>query len=314
MKTFVTLGDLIADFYLGIERFPVAPGQHQDVSALMLGPGGAGNALVAAARLGLPCVALGAVGEDWIGERVLAQLRDEGVDTSAVLVMEDEATTTAVVLKANASQHVFLGYPGARGPTSLPAAWREALHSAGVVLVDGWAYRQSWPDVIRAGVEAAASAGATVLFDPGPLGPALNLDWRDSILRAARVLLINDDEARALTGESDPRASLAILRNWGARTVIIKRGAGGCVIADEEKWIECPGYPVQAVDSIGAGDCFAAAVAWGLLHQQPWEVMGAVANAVGAAKVQKIGSALAAPTRAEVRAILDADHVSVTLI
>jgi hypothetical protein len=47
-------------------------------------------------------------------------------------------------------------------------------------------------------------------------------------------------------------------------------------------------------------------VAWGLLHGLAWGVIGALANAAGAAKVQKIGSALAAPSRAEIRAVLRA--------
>ena len=50
MKSFVTLGDLIADLYLGIESLPVQAAHHQTVTQFDLGPGGAGNALVAAAR------------------------------------------------------------------------------------------------------------------------------------------------------------------------------------------------------------------------------------------------------------------------
>lgn len=297
MKPFVTLGDLIADLYLGIERLPVEADRHQDVSGIVLGPGGAGNALVAAARLGLPAIALGGVGDDWVGQRVLGQLRAEGVSVEHVTWMPGEATAVAVVLRADDGAHVFLGYYGTRGPRTLPDRYRPILQSAGVVLVDGWTFRHDWPEMILAGAEMAARAGACVLFDPGPQLPQIDPAWLTAMTQGgtAHVLLMTEDEAHLMQGK---------VHLSGLQAVIVKRGASGCVISTADRTIDCPGYPVEVRDLTAAGDCFAAAVAWGILRGQPWEVIGAVANAVGAAKVQKIGTALAAPTRAEVAAIL----------
>lgn len=303
MKPFVTLGDLIADLYIGLARFPVLPAQHQDVSHLALGPGGSGNALMAAARLGLPAVALGSLGDDWVGERVLSLLRDDGVDVSQVLAPQGATTATAVVLRAETGEHVFLGYYGAHGPRDLPAGWKTTLKTAGAVLVDGWTYFHDEPALIRAGAEAAAQAGAPVLFDPGPQAAAIDREWLRALLRCASVVLMTEDEQRTLTRQ----LSWADIEGQGpVRALIVKRGAQGCTIQADGRALECPGYPAPVRDLTGAGDCFAAAVAWGMLTGQPWGVIGAVANAVGAAKVQKIGSALAAPTRAEVTAVLRA--------
>jgi ribokinase len=303
MKSFVTLGDLIADLYIGIERLPVEAASHQTVSHLTLGPGGAGNALVAAARLGLPCVALGSLGDDWVGDRVLQSLRAEGVDVSRVLRLSGAATATAVVLRAESGEHVFLGYFGAHGPTELPEAWQPVLQSAGVVLVEGWSFFHDEPALIRAGVELAAQAGVMVLFDPGPRVADIEHDWLAALVRCAGVVIMTEDESSALRR----RLSLADLeREAPLRAIVLKRGAEGCVISAGGQRLDLPGYPVEVRDLTGAGDCFAAAVAWGLLRGLPWEVIGAVANSAGAAKVQKIGTALAAPTRAELAAILRA--------
>ncbi|MDW8328261.1 MAG: carbohydrate kinase family protein [Anaerolineales bacterium] len=301
MKPFVTLGDLIADFYLGIERLPVEAAQHQTVSYFTLGPGGAGNALIAAARLGLPCIALGSLGDDWVGDQVLHHLKTEGVDVGGVVRLSAAPTAMAVVLRTESGEHVFLGYYGAHRRQELLTAWRPVLQSAGVVLVDGWSFFHDEPAVIRAGVELAAQAGVPVLFDPGPRVADIERDWLAALVRCAAVVSMTEDESQMLQrclspADLEPGARL--------RAVVVKRGSEGCVISAGGRQLVCPGYPVEERDPTGAGDCFAAAVAWGLLHGLSWEVIGAIANAVGAAKVQKIGTALAAPTREEVAAIL----------
>jgi len=303
MKPFVTLGDLIADLCLGVERLPIEAAQHQTLSHFTLGPGGAGNALMAAARLGLPCVALGSLGNDWVGERVLDHLRAEGVEVGHVLRVNGAPTATAAVLRAESGEHVFLGYFGAHGPKDLPEAWRPVLQTAGALLVEGWAFFHDEPALIRAGAELAAQAGTPVLFDPGPRVASIERDWLAALVRCASVVIMTEDESHALARQ----LSLADLRRETLlRAIILKRGAAGCVISAGGQRIESEGYTVAVRDLTGAGDCFAAAVAWGLLRGLPWESIGAIANAAGAAKVQKIGTALAAPTRDEVAAVLHA--------
>lgn len=302
MKNLVTLGDLIADLAVGLEAFPIQPGQHQTVSGLTLGPGGAGNALVAAARLGLTPIALGGIGGDWAGERVLAQLRAEGVDCEHVTVMPGEPTHMAVILRAADGEHVFLSHAGTRGPEALSETGRATIAAAGALLVDGWTWRQDWPDMILAGARAAAQAGVPVLFDPGPAVEWIDAAWLAAMLAVAEVVLATEAEASTLArrlGLADPQT----LTGRGA-VLVVKRGAAGCRVLDRGQVWECPGIAVEARDLTGAGDCFAAAVAWGLLRELDWGVIGAVANAVGAAMVQKVGTALAAPTRAEVAASL----------
>lgn len=311
MKPFVTLGDLIADFYVGLEHLPVEAGRHQDVSGLALGPGGAGNALTAAARLGLPCIALGGLGQDWVGQRIFQQLQTEGVNVAAVTWMPNENTAVAVVLRAERGEHVFLGYYGTRGPQALPANYLSILQNAGVLMVDGWTFRHDWPAPILAGMEAAHRAGVSTLFDPGPQLAEMEVAWLRAMLNATRVLLATEDELRLL----QRKLGVVTLNDLPQiETAIIKRGAGGCVISTQQRTIECAGFNVEVKDLTAAGDCFAAGVAWGILRGLPWETIGVIANAVGAAKVQKIGTALSAPTYAEVSALLQAQRPEVAAI
>lgn len=309
LPALATLGDLIADLCLDIEGFPVSPGRHQTVSALTLGPGGAGNALVAAARLGLPAIALGSLGDDWVGDQVLTHLRAEGVDTTAVLRLSGSATRTAVRLRASADEQVFMGRPGGATLAAWPAAWSQALASAGALLVDGWSFFHDEAAVIAEGVVAARAAGVPVLFDPGPRVGAIDLEWLRAVVGAAVIVLATEPERAVLAARLDlaDRQAFPLLQ-----AVIEKSGPAGCSVWLGEDRLVCPGYPVDAVDATAAGDCFAAAVAWGLMAGQPWDVIGAVANAVGAAKCLSVGTALAAPTRAQVVAILQAHRPDLT--
>ncbi len=303
MQPFLTLGDLIADLCLDVERLPIAPGGHQTVAGLALGPGGAGNALVAAARLGLPAVALGTIGDDWVGTRVLELLGAEGVATTHVRRLTGGATRTAVRLRAGSGDQVFMGRPGDIERGALPPAWAAALETAGVILVDGWSFFHDDPDLILAGVQHATRAGRPVLFDPGPRVGGIDRVWLRTLTRSAAVILATEAELRALTQQLELND---LFTHAGLRAVIQKLGPEGCVISAGAERLTCPGYPVAALDATAAGDCFAAGVAWGLLTDQPWGVIGAVANAVGAAKALKVGTALAAPTHAEVGEVLRA--------
>lgn len=303
MRALLTLGDLIADLCLDIESLPVQPTGHQTLSGLTLGPGGAGNTLVAAARLGLPTIALGHLGDDWIGERVLAHLNAEGVGIAQIGRLVGAETRAAVRLRAAEGGQVFMARPGVVGPSALPEAWSAALAAAGAVFVDGWSFFHNEPELIHAGVKRAVAAGVPVLFDPGPRVGVIDSGWLRTIARSASVLLVTEPEHQTLSR----RLELGDLRALSElRAVVLKRGAEGCVISAGAERIVCPGFPVAAVDPTGAGDCFAAGVAWGLLTGQPWDVIGAVANAVGALKTARVGTALAAPTRSEVLALLAA--------
>jgi sugar/nucleoside kinase (ribokinase family) len=108
---------------------------------------------------------------------------------------------------------------------------------------------------------------------------APSLPWTD-------YTLVNEDEARMLTGHSEPAAAARTLRDAGATNIVVKLGARGCWVNGSE----VPGFPVRAVDSTGAGDCFAGAFIAALERGLPPEAAARFGNAVGALSVQQIGA------------------------
>jgi sugar/nucleoside kinase (ribokinase family) len=86
-------------------------------------------------------------------------------------------------------------------------------------------------------------------------------DFRDELLAAIRdwdFLLINDSEARMLSGENNLKKAAARILDMGPHTLVIKRGEYGAILFRRDQHFMVPGYLLEDIfDPTGAGDCFA---------------------------------------------------------
>ncbi len=303
----VVLCDLIADLTLHIEAFPVNATDLQKLTYIDIGPGGACNVAIMTRRFGLPVACLGEVGQDRFGEAVLRGLRRERVDVSGVVSDPQTRTPVAGVLVDPAAEPAYLGYPGSLRLASVPESWRSIVRSARAVFADGWAENAEVSQIILAAFQIARDVDVPVFFDPGPGNPALDNNWHLSAASLATVVLANEAEAERLTGQADPVAAAHVLLALGAQLAVVKQGAAGCLFATAREMVASPAYPVAVVDATGAGDSLAGAVIYGYLAGLPLVKLGKLANATGAAKVQKRGTGHNVPTRDEVSALLVRD-------
>jgi sugar/nucleoside kinase (ribokinase family) len=300
----VVLGDLIADLALRIPSFPIQATQLQRVEYLALGPGGAANIAIVAARLGLSAACLGELGEDRFGEIVLEGLRAEGIDVSTVIASPESETPVAGVVVDREGEPAYLGYPGRLSVRKLTPEWIERLGAAQAAFSDGWVDHEHAPGLILEAMRLTSRAGVPYFFDPGPGNPLFDLAWHEEACTLARVILATEEEALRLTRLPDPIESAKLLLQRGPEMIVLKRGAAGCVLLRRDEIHIAPGFPVESRDATGAGDSLDAAVISGYLRGLSLEEMGALANAAGAAKVQKLGTGRNLPTRAEIHAIL----------
>ena len=104
------------------------------------------------------------------------------------------------------------------------------------------------------------------------------------------VLFANEDEARMLTGATDPAEVAAVLREHGASTIVLKLGAQGCAVFSERDEFQVPAFPVTVVDTTGAGDCFAGAWLAAMCRGLAPREAARLANAVGAQVVETLGA------------------------
>jgi sugar/nucleoside kinase (ribokinase family) len=302
--TLVVLNDLIADLSLRISQFPITAKALPKLSYIELGPGGACNVAIMAARLGLRVIGLGEVGVDPFGLAVRDGLRAEGVDISALVHLAQTRTPVAGVVVDEATEPAYLGYPGQLQATGLAASWRTVIAGAQALFTDGWAEHEGVAAIGLEGLRAAAEADVPTFFDPGPGNPAIDNAWHREAVGLASVVLVNEEEAQRLTGEADALAAAHALLGMGCRWAVVKRGPAGCLMVTTEGMALAPGFPVAAVDATGAGDSLAAAVIYGYLHGMKLDALATLANATGAAKVQKRGTGHNMPTVAEIGAIL----------
>lgn len=303
----ISLGDLVLDVILPT-TLPVQPGAHQEPTYRRVEPGGAGNFMIAARRMGLRVSAAGTVGADPFGAEIRAALAAEDIDISLVNIVPDSTSTLVIVLTDSASgAHTFIGHYGEGPEAPYPDGLDERLANANVLYVQGYTFaeRRIVPLAFRA-MERAEAAKVPVYLDVGPFMAEVSPEHIPWIVQRAAVLLMTEDEVPLAAGGRAGRAAYDYLLEQGPHTLIVKQGAAGCSIITGDLWDRVPGYPSQVVDTVGAGDCFDAAFLAGRLRGLSLTDSARLANAMGAAVVARAGAGRNAPHCADVLAVLAA--------
>lgn len=252
---FVVVGSYVTDCFVRTPRLP-AWGSEYEVRSVRTSPGGkALNQAVALARLGADVTAVGVVGDDGCGDEILAVLRRERIDIGGLERRAKVSTAVCVCLVGDSGESSILWHIDddvAVWPSTIDAA-AAAISQADTVLVTFEMPLES----IRAAIGSASESGARVVVQPAP---ALNDRGAARALAWDRVdaVVCNEAEARALLdGESgDPAEALA--HQLGVPTVVVTRGASGCLVYADGRCRAYPAPEVVAVDTTGAGDAFVA--------------------------------------------------------
>ncbi|XP_062209976.1 fructokinase-1-like [Phragmites australis] len=316
-----TLGNLCVDVVLSVPELP--PAQREERKAYMerlaASPpdqkfweaGGNCNLAFAAARLGLRCSTLGHVGEEIYGKFLLDVLQAESIsvvgmleNTDATACRQAYETLLCWVLVDPFQRHAFCSRadfsqePAFSWIRKLPADIRTAIHHSKILFCNGYAFDEFFPDVIASSIDCAIDAGTAVFFDPGPRGKSLlhgTLDEKRALehaLRLSDVLLLTSDEAESLTNIRNPIQAGQELLKRGIRTkqAVIKMGSKGSIMITKNTVSCAPSFKINVVDTVGCGDSFTAAIAFGFLHDLPAVNTLTLANAVGAATATGCGA------------------------
>ena len=162
------------------------------------------------------------------------------------------------------------------------------------------------PEANLEALQIANTAGVPVFYDPGPEIPHTPPEWHDAMIEQSTVILLTDEEATLIIGESLPPEAMAErIRNMGPELVILKLGAEGMIGQTAVQTLHQPGLSVTVKDLTGAGDCALAAVMLSYLEGHNLPKMLALANATGAACVQKFGAGVNVPFKHEVLDVLE---------
>jgi ribokinase len=296
----IVVGSSNTDLVIETTHIP-RPGETVIGGDLQRIAGGKGaNQAVAAARLGASVTFIGRVGDDTIGTDAFDALQDDEIDTTYVSIMPGTPSGIALIaVAALTGENTILVAPGANAHLSAADidAAKTAFDRADAVLLS---LEVPLDAVIRA-AELGAQRRIPVILNPAP---ARSLP--PELLRNVSVLIPNETEARQIASmdEGDVNELAAALLRTDVDAAIVTLGVGGAFIATPDSVEHSPAFPVSAVDTVAAGDCFAAAVAVEIAAGGSLRDAVRFGNAAAALKVTRRGAQPGLPTRAEVNAFL----------
>ena len=296
----VGVGDLDIDIYIDVDHIPgfdekiLAKGHH------FYGGGMVSNTIVALTRLGKSCLLHAPVGGDPYGELAIADLEQNGVDTSALIRKPDGQTYFCVVMLDHTGEKSLIVVPTDSINPTRSELKAETIQSARHM------HTTLFADVAPA-IESAHAKGVSISVDIEPsMLHAEKLNEISSILQKVDIVFLGERAARQIGGTDDPQVNLRRVQGLGPRIVCLTQGRRGGLVSDkvsgeEERY---DAYSVKVKDTTGAGDCFDAGFIYGYLEGWGLLKTAQFASAVAAISTQVYGGHDGAPTLADVESFI----------
>lgn len=296
----ITMGETMVAF------LPRKTGSLRYVSSFGKAPAGAeSNVAVGIAKLGHSSAWISRVGDDEFGEYILRELRGEGVDVSNV--KRDAGHQTGIMFKqvlANNGSSVFYYRKDSAAcnmcfsdiPEGLFSETK-LLHVSGITPV----LSQSCADMTLKAFKAAGAAGALVSFDPN-----IRLKLCDAkkaketiypLLGLSDIVLLGTDEAGILLGLDKPDDIIDHLLSLGVKKISVKLGKEGSYVADKTGRYRIEPIDIPVVDTVGAGDAYAAGFLSGIIEGRNIKTCGSMGCLMGTFAVSSYGDTEGLPDR-----------------
>ena len=247
---------------------------------------------------------IGCVGDDDHGVRYQECLVAEGIDPAGVITAQSTPTGSAFITVDDVGENTIVVHSGANHELSEEHVDELSSHfeGAAAVLLQ---LECPLPAVVRA-AEVAKAAGAIVIFNPSP--------WCDEVPETKMpvdVLVVNETEAQALAGGVDADDLSALRVAAGCETMIVTRGANSTrVVSAQEQSFEVTPPSVRPVDTVGAGDALAGALAVALAEGASLLEAVTFSNCAAALATLKPGAQEAIPRREEILNLVSASAAS----
>ncbi len=290
----IGIGVCTVDYMATVPRLPR---RNENMAALNYAraPGGlAAIALVAAARLGARAKIITRLGDDDVGEYIRSALEAESLDTSDIVVQPGSDSHVSVILvDAPTGERSIITRPPTGAPISPADIRREDITSARILFVD------AVNDATMQAARWAREAGVDVALDPG-----MPYDAMKPLLPFVNLPIVGEAWARAWLPDEPPEAVARRLHEDGAEIAAVTLGERGAVLAWESQTRAFPAFPVDVVDTTGAGDAYHGGFMYARL--QGWDAprIARFASAVGSLNCRAMGGRDALPSLPEVERFL----------
>ena len=257
--------------------------------------GSAANVACGFAALGGDCAFTGRLGDDQPGALFLHDMHAQSIRT---FIARDATRPTGrcLVLVTPDAQRTMRTHLGAASALCADDLNAEALARAKIILLEGYAWAgPGGGDILSACADIARRCAAKIALSlPNPEAiranrAALHAGLRDSI----DILFGNEEEMLALYDAENFSSAINAARTGGQtppRLIALTRSARGSVLLHGDEMLEIPAQPVEAVDSTGAGDLYAAGLLYGLAQEWPLPLCGNLAARAAARIICQYGA------------------------
>ncbi|QDU12514.1 adenosine kinase [Gimesia maris] len=269
--------------------------------------GSAANTILGIADFGGKAAYAGKVGSDMLGEFDLADMRKLGVTIEVPPAAEGQ-TGTCVVLITDDAQRTMLTNLGVSATLSVDDINEEHIKQSKYVYVEGYLFTgETQKRAAYRAIELAKKHGVKVAFtvsDPF----LINLfrdEFQELIEGPVDLLFCNLEEARSLTGKHDAVDCAHVIHNH-VPNLALTLGGDGSILMHEGRVIPIEGVDVEAIDTTGAGDMYAAGILYGITNELTWHQAGHLASHAAARIVSQLGARLKKPfTQDEIQELLN---------
>ena len=266
--------DLIyrVDFaHLGIERGRERRGREGEEKLLLQilrregelkaksGGGSAANTIYALARMGFSCGYVGKAGRDKRGDFLLEELGRAGVDIKKV--KRGKESGLCLILLDEVGERTVFVFPNANDTLSFSEVDVDYLNKAQFLHMSSFIGGIPF----KAEKEVVKRVKTRISFDPGEPHASRGLEELAPILERTFIFFPTEKEVELLTNK-DYKEGLRELLNYGIEIIACKLGEKGSYVLSKREEIEMPSEKVKVVDTIGAGDVYAAGFLAGLLR------------------------------------------------
>ncbi|UWQ15370.1 sugar kinase [Aliiroseovarius sp. M344] len=286
MTRILCVGAAVVDFVFHLDELPDRAEKYGTDRAVVVGGGCAANAAVAVTRLGGDAILGARLGTDSVGDMVLAELRDEGVDVDNVTRTKGARSSFSSVLIDMNGERLIVNFRGEG--LVLKTAWFAGIGELGAVLTD-----TRRVDAARDALSLAKTRGIPGVLDgEAPIDPTL--------LDVASHAALSMQGLRDLHPDLTTEEALKQIASDHGCWVCATDGANDVWFTDGQRIEHVPAYQIEPVDTLGAGDVWHGAFALSLAQQAPERAAIEYANAAAAVKCLKHGGRAGAPTRTQI--------------
>ena len=299
----VGLGCACLDF-LGI--VPHMPDQDEQVwmsDSIQQGGGMVSTALVTLSRLGASTAFVGKIGDDMAARVIKEEFDLYGVDSEHMIMEPGAASPVSMILVDESTGQRTIMAGGSTVELSPSEVSAEMVASAKYLHLDN-TNRQA----ALAAARIARIARVPVVLDADTMSPPGDLE---DLLRLTDYLIASRVFSEELTGLADPWAAVKALSGYGSSVTVVTLGEEGSYTLAGGRSFHTPAFPVDVVDTTGAGDVYHGAFVFGLLREWKLEKTAEFASAVAAMSCTRLGGRQGIPTLDEAISFLrdrDAEH------